>query len=433
MLVGNIRNTGKAGSIVKRNPTVEHLTNTEFDDSLDGDPRGVIQVLTEYGLSRRQLGGGFQSIAKLIDADAKDRADWIWVPDANIKIRKEARVVWEALQKAYLYDYEPQALLVAPVFAELQEWLSDPRDQVELAGEITRCLDRNTGFVRFYTEALLSEEYKKISEYYLDLISLRRYLAVPGDDGKSLEGLEASDKGFVMSKVTEQHGRRGKMFARSGRDEFDKSGFVNLNDEAIALLAFLFCVQHEKNVCLLTTDSHLLDIFYKLQWFIDTHYTSWLVGQAVAHGFYGSPDSGKCEMTDHFFEGSCELYKKRSWAFDEVHKVEDSYFSFEIMHVEHDGGINCLRYKMVSALRQMLKSKTLDGRNSTVFPEMNVHIATAAIGPSYGENIIVAKDRVLEREARLPVSVLDIQNAAYGNETFSTRFNPRGRVRKEQY
>ena len=65
-----------------RNPTFAHLSNPDFDDSTDGDPRSEACFVTEYGLTAQRLSGGFPWLSKLIFADAKERKDFLWIPDA---------------------------------------------------------------------------------------------------------------------------------------------------------------------------------------------------------------------------------------------------------------------------------------------------------------------------------------------------------------
>ena len=112
---------------------------------------------------------------------------------------------------------------------------------------------------------------------------------------------------------------------------------------------------------------------------------------------------------------------------------QDDYFSFEIMHVEHDGIVNWLRFKWEPGVREMLKTKSVDGRNSSVFDTRNVHIATAPLGGGLGEFIIVGNDQsfVPAREFALPLTLLDAQHAIHGKETHSSDVNPRGNFRSD--
>ena len=417
---------------MKPNPTTSHFLDASFDDASENDPRARTQFVTEYGVTGRKLAGGFDTIAALIQADAVERKGFRWAPDANVAIRNEASCVWDAMQKAYTLDYEPQCLLLAPVYKELEEWLNEPHRKHDLAKEINRCLKAENGFLRFFTGASIPERLKNLSDHYLDLLCFRRKLAIPYD-GKTIDGHDASDKSFVMSKITEKHGQRGKMFARSGRDDFEKTGLININDEAIVVLAFIYGMLTREHVCLITTDQHMLDIFYKFQWFIDTQYRTWLAAQMIAKGEYGDPQTSNSKELEPFFEGECEIYRKRSFTFDEVLKFRDNYYSFEVMHVQADNTINWIRFKWEPGVEEMLQSKSVDGRNSTIFDTRNVHIATSPI-PGFGEYIVVGNDKSIVptgRENALPISQLEIQHAIHSRETFSTSVNPMGNFRSD--
>jgi hypothetical protein len=135
---------------MKSNPTFDHLANNSFDSASESDPKATSQFITEYGFTARQFSGGFPAIATLIEADAKERNDFRWAPDANVAIRDEADVVWSAMQRSHLLDYEPQCLLLAPVYKELEDWLLEPRRKHQLANDIRDYLDREGGFVRFF-------------------------------------------------------------------------------------------------------------------------------------------------------------------------------------------------------------------------------------------------------------------------------------------
>ena len=177
----------------------------------------------------------------------------------------------------------------------------------------------------------------------------------------------------------------------------------------------------------------MLDIFYKFQWFIDTQYRTWLAAQMIAKGEYGDPQTSNSKELEPFFEGECEIYRKRSFTFDEVLKFRDNYYSFEVMHVQADNTINWIRFKWEPGVEEMLQSKSVDGRNSTIFDTRNVHIATSPI-PGFGEYIVVGNDKSIVptgRENALPISQLEIQHAIHSRETFSTSVNPMGNFRSD--
>lgn len=417
----------------KHNPTVEHILNKEFDDACsDSDIRTRSNIVTEYGFRYHRRDGGFDFISQLIYADAFERMNFVWIPDTNLAINKKASGVWSSLMRAYCLDFQTQCVMVGPVFNELKEWLFDPRRNMQLASDIRRCLKSKVGFLRLFSWFDFGEEYQVLAQHYLDLLSMRRYLAVPLGDNQHCNGFETADKSYVLSKITDDHGQRSKMFARSGRDDFDKNGDVNVNDEAIVLTSFFYGLLNNVNTCIVTTDSHLLDIFYKLQWFIDTHYRTWLAAQLVSEGEYGKPTKIKTEGTDFFFEGECELYKKKSSVFDEVMKFRSEYYSFEIMHIQPDGQINIMRFKWELGVKEMLQTKRLAGKNSSVFGDRNIHIATGPVN-GIGDHIIVGKDKVVHprRENPLPVSLLEAQHAIHSQERFSSSINPVGQFRSE--
>lgn len=405
-----------------KNPTFAHLRNPEFTDSDDRDPRSKSGFVTEYGLTACQFPADFSWLSKLIYADANERKDFLWIPDANMAIRSNAAPVWEAFQKAFALDYKPQCLLLPAVEAELTEWLDEPYRNKELANAIRSSLERGTGFCRQTRADEFSPSDLRLVDYYISLLVARRRLALPLDNGKTILAVDASNKSLAMSKVSEFHGPRGKMFARSGRDDLERRGVINANDESIVALAFMTSLVGKQHVCILTTDRHVLDSFYKFQWFLDTHYRSYLVGQMIANGYYESCIVEPTSAMKHCFDGDCTFYKKRSWCFDEVLRTRDEYYSFEVMHFEETGTVNWIRFKWEPELLGMLRNKLADGRNSTIFGDHNVHIATSPLGESVGSHIIVGRDRMIPRqnESAIPIGLLDFQHAINSQERHTT-------------
>lgn len=397
-----------------KNPTTNHLIS---DDYADWIQPGREFCSTPYmrGLGRFQ--GGWEYIANLI-VDAADRRSVVF-PDANVKIRRDAACVWEALQKAYAQTFKPQAILTDVIEAELQEWLDDPRDQIDLAKEINRCIDANTGFIRRFCLQDLGDPYFEIGDYYTRLSCMRRKLAIPVEDGKTIEGLDASDKSLVFSKIKERHGERGRMFARSGLDDYDRHGAINVNDESHVVSAFMYAFANRSNVCVLTTDRHVFDIAQKLQWFVDTHYRTWLTGQQIATGMFGTPRTVHSEETNELFSGDCELYRKRSVTFDEVMIKRAGYITIDVLHVEHDGWINGQHIVTEPEVVNMFVTKLdTNGLNSSVFFPQNVHIDVAMLGPGYGDFIFVGEDKnISDGEPGIPISAVDCNHVFTSFET----------------
>lgn len=401
-------------------PTIRHLMDSRYNTADVNDPRSQSCFLSEYGFRGWQKPGGFDRIAEMIFRDTEQRCGFHWIFDSNIVISDKTDSVWEALQRAYTLDFEAQCVLVAPVYAELAQWLEEPYRKQELAKEINRCLEQNRGFLRLFTVQNIPEQLLKVCDYYHFLISMRRFLAVPFQ-GLTMDGTESENKSLVMSKVAENHGQRGLMFAKDGLKSLKASDAVNTNDEAIVLMTLLYSLVKRRHVCLLTMDSHVLDIFYKLQWFIDTHYTSWLAAKKIKSGFYGVPRKSIADELAHFFEGECEIYQKKSFVFDEVREVQHNYYTFEVIYVQDNEVLHGLRYKWEPGVLEMLADKSKDGRNSVIFDQRNVHIATAPIR-ELGEFIVVGKDHrfFFDNPNSLPIAELDAQHALHSHETHAS-------------
>lgn len=327
-------------TVAKRNPTLGHLFGGA---GMAANVSGLATEMPRPTLYRLTVGtdfGGWERIAERVLQQASDGA--LWFPDSNVKIDPKTRCFWDAAQTAYASTFRRQVVFSRPILNELEEWLTDPRDRHELAREIQSCLSGNVGFAKAAEMNVVPSSLAFAFNSYLYMSTMRRYLALPADDGTMLDGLDRSNLSLIMSKIIDRFGHREQLLARAGLNDVKKDGAINIADEAHVVLAFFYSLLTETSVCILTTDKHLFEIFFKLQAIVDNHYRCYLAADLVAAGLYGEPELVAPGRTDGYFVGQCEMYKKRTVHLDEVMRERRKYFTIEVALVEHDGRVNYL-------------------------------------------------------------------------------------------
>jgi hypothetical protein len=361
--------------------------------------------------------GGWGKVAEMVLSEVDTPI--LWVPDTCVKINPAANCFWEAAREAHSISFRPQVLLTEPIKSELTEWMNDPRDRPELARAIKASIEQGNGFLRFVDRTEIPSELAYVYNSYLYLTSIRRYLAIPNDDGKMLPGADPNNLSLTMSKIVEQFGPLAQSFAKAGRNDVSNSGFLNINDESLVILSFFWALVHETPVCLITTDRHVFNIFFKLQCMVDLHYRSHLAASLAANGFYGNPIKFS-KSTNEQFSGICELYPQKTPHFDEVLVPRNKYFDIELILVQHDATLNYLKYTVEPEIKEMFatRGRTL-GRNTELFGDCNFYVDTGGFTGDMLGHMCVGRDILFDKTPlHFPVSRLDMTFAINQTEQF---------------
>lgn len=399
----------------------DHLLNREFHDDADNlILRGNPSRLT---VSYSESPGNWQTIVQSI----MTTAEWplVWFPDSNVAIRDDTSSVWNAFRLASLQRGDASCLLSACVHSELSEWLVTPRHHANRAREIQSAIEQDSSWIRRLSLSSASSEYAAILGY-LRLIGFRRYLARPwSHGGPTLVGTDATDKSRTMNAIRDQVGERAVGIAKKGRIDIEKRQAPNLNDEMHCLTAVAHAIRSGQNVVILTSDEDLIEVFWKVQWFIDTHYRAWHVAKLIADGKYGS-STGFLENTRGFFEGPITLYRRRT---NQLRDVLPSFFrtvTVVVWYVSPKSRVTKLGFAFEREMQGMLETRSrTKGRCTDLLGHSNVHVDLGPLkddlkDPSVGVGRDVAYS-VQTNDVTVELSRLDVEHALNCRERIAIR------------
>src|SRR5262249_7428462 len=131
-------------------------------------------------------------------------------------------------------------------------------------------------------------------------------------------------------------GPRAQRLAKKGRDDAEATGQTNISDEMHCIMAILYALQNRQRTVILTADADFVEIFYKAQWFFDTHYRAWLAAKLVQAGQYGKPVR-EVQDTQGLFAGPLKLYRRPSPHMLEVLPFHSRPVLAEVLYVAPDG------------------------------------------------------------------------------------------------
>src|SRR5262249_43058999 len=116
-------------------------------------------------------------------------------------------------------------------------------------------------------------------------------------------------KSKTMNAIKDKVGLRAQRLAKKGLIDAEKKGAINVSDELHCVMVVTHALMRGADSVILTADEDFLEIFFKLQWFLDTHYRAWLAAKMVKDGLYGSPVKEMAD-TNGYFKGPLTLYRR---------------------------------------------------------------------------------------------------------------------------
>ncbi len=350
----------------KPNPLLDHLKNPNFCDALDNDASMSPRLRFRYEGSP----GDWGNIARTIYGP--NQLSVAWFPDANIAFRDDTEEVWTSLRLAGLGSKDGSAILSGVVEAEMMEWLNDPWKHADRAAVIKHAMEQSTWLKRFplYTEELYSSALLD----YMQLLGVRRRLARPLADGTTLVDTDASDKVGTLNVIRKEIGQRAEGLAKKGRVDLERKGRYSVSDELHCLMTIAYALSHGRGCAILTTDLDMVEIFYKAQWFFDTHYRAFLAAKLVKEGVYGEP-IGVLENTRGYFDGPVTLYRRPTLQMREVLPTEYDPVRVAVFYVPPEGALRIAQFPFERKMLDMLEIKSrTGGRCTDLFGVNNIHI-----------------------------------------------------------
>jgi hypothetical protein len=317
--------------------------------------------------------GGWNNVARLVHASLGHSVSWF--PDANVAILDETTGVWEALRLVALGSGGSTAFLTAIVREELREWLEDPHHHVDRSKALRDSLAGGTWARKFN----LQPESRILTAIlgYVRLLALRRFLARPTPDGMTMVATDPTKKSETMNAIGNKIGRRAQGLAKKGRIDSEKHGRVNMNDELHCLLAISSALMTGSETIILTSDSDMVEIFYKAQWFFDTHYRAWLAAPLIKAGSFGLEKA--LGDTHGFFEGPVSLYRRHTSHLREVLPRTYDIVPVRVVYVTPNRTIQWIEFAFERRMLGMLETRSeTGGRCTDLFGGSNIH---ADLGP----------------------------------------------------
>lgn len=207
-------------------------------------------------------------------------------------------------------------------------------------------------------------------------------MALRTSDGRTVVSNDPADKSRTMDAIKKHAGARAVALAKKGRADAEKLGRANISDELHCLLAIAYALANRRAVMLLTADRDYLEVFYKAQRLIDTHYRAWLAARLIRAGEYGTP-AGVMADTHSYFRGPLTLYRRPTGQLEEVLPPYQSSVPVGVVYVAQDEMIHTMTFSFEPLMLDMLRTRgATDGRCTDQFGGQNVHVC---LGPLTAE------------------------------------------------
>ena len=353
--------------MTKKHLLMRHLASPDFHDppslstTLKGD-RLRSAFFKEPGNSKTFA----RTVASL------NRPPIVFFPDTNIAFRSDTQEIWDALRLIALGSTKDTTIVSGTVEFEMQEWLADPHSNHQRASDISAALKQKT-WLRPFQIAPDDPIYPAIINY-VQVLGVRRQLARRWSDGQTPVQTDPNEKCETMNAIRNQVGERAEALAKKGRLDFEKRGFIDLNDEFNCLSMVAYSLRTGNNSMLITADEDLVEIFWKVQWFLDTHYRAWLAAKLVKQGEYGKPVK-EITDTDGYFEGGLLLYQRPTSHLCEVLPGQFTPVKSGVTYLAPDNTIVSIAFNFEREMLGLLETRAATGGRCTdLFGDANLHV-----------------------------------------------------------
>jgi hypothetical protein len=276
------------------------------------------------------------------------------------------------LRLAALRSSANSALFTVVVCRELKEWLEKPRHHEDRAAAIRVALSNKTWARKFGLEK--SSPILPAILAYARLLGFRRYLARPTAGGLTIFGTDPEKKCQTMNAIGNAVGRRAVGLAKKGRIDAENNREININDELHCLVAICHSLLTGRESVILTADKDFAEVFWKAQWFFDTHYRAYLAAKHVRDGEFGEPVR-VLENTHGYFRGPLTIYRRPTAHLLEVLPCVYRSVPVSVVYVTPEKRIHKVGFIFEREMLDMLemRSKT-HGRCTDLFGEENIHV-----------------------------------------------------------
>ena len=170
--------------------------------------------------------------------------------------------------------------------------------------------------------------------------------------------------------------------AKKGRIDAEGKGVISISDELHCLMVITNALIRGLDSVILTADEDYVEIFFKAQWFFDTHYRAWLAAKLVKDGHYGPPVKELAD-THGYFNGPLTLYRRHTQQLQETLPSIYETVSVGLVYVTPHGQIRMMVFPFERQMLDMLKTRAdTNGRCTDLFGDANIHVD---LGPLKGK------------------------------------------------
>jgi hypothetical protein len=304
----------------------------------------------------------------------------------------------------------------------LAEWLGLPYRNQKRAADIKAALDAGTWIKRIRVDT--AGPYNTALCGYTNLLGFRRFVTQKTGTGTTLVDTDPTEKSVTMNAIRKQLGPRAQGLAKKGREDAEASGRINISDEMNVLMAVLYALRYRRDSVILTADLDYVEIFYKAQWFLDSHDRAWLAAKLIEDGRYGEA-AGQLNDTKGYFDGPLTLYKRPTNHLREVLPADSSAVRVGLLYVAPDGMLHRALFPFELKMLDMLQTRSAtDGRCTDLFGDSNLHIDLGPLKVGLdGMYLGIGKDDAREfntNGVRCRVARLDLEHSICCFERFTS-------------
>jgi len=404
--------------MAKPNYLIEHFRDPRRRDdpspvAFNGDPNRL-RFLYSGGE------GDWNTVVRFISD--RDRWPVAWIPDANVAFLDATTPVWDALRAVALGNPDGSTVVTGVVEAEMIQWLNLPYHNQKRAADIKAALDGNTWIKKFRVDP--ADPHNATLYGYAHLLGFWRFVTQKADAGSTLFGTDPADKSGTMNAIRKGLGPRAQGLAKKGREDLEERGKINISDEMNVLMAVLYALLKKRHSIILTSDIDYVEIFYKAQWFLDTHYRAWLAAKMIKEGLYGEPARQMGE-TKGYFDGPLTLYKRPTHHLLEVLPADSSAVQVGVLYIAPDGMLHRAAFPFELKMLEMLQTRAAtNGRCTDLFGDANLHVDLGPLKCGMdGVYLGIGKDATMEfntNGVRCQVARLDLEHSICCFERFAS-------------
>jgi hypothetical protein len=230
------------------------------------------------------------------------------------------------------------------------------------------------------------------------------------------------DPGELMTGIQRTFGERGLVLAhKDGRPVVaDKWA----TDESLVYLAAENALRTGRPTIVLTKDQDVLEQFYKLWWFLDTHYRATLIAEAYSRDSakYPARELPDVKYVDRFFRKECaELVEMGAQRMRDFLPRKHSFVSVECWLVREE--MMRLTFGAETEMHRLLQMKgSTGGLVSNKLQGRNLHpwLFPLRLGERLEDSVAIVQDRTATVSGtRAQVGMFDLTHAVNTHERFS--------------